>query len=69
MKNIWAKAKIEYEKKMPSFQHYHPNLEWAGRVWIKAGVRTVGYDRSKGYAKTYEPELAAKLSNVDTCPE
>jgi len=68
----WSTSeKIEYNEttKRPSMQHYHLNLEWAGKVWIKAGAKTIGYDRSKGYAATYDPEVAKQLENVDTCPE
>jgi len=66
----WSTSeKIEYKGQKPSAQHYHLNLEWAGKVWIKAGSKKVGYDRSKGYANTYAPAIAAKIANVDTCPE
>jgi len=68
----WSTSeKIEFDQqsKRPVAQHYHLNLEWAGKVWMKAGHKSIGYDRSKGYAHTYSPEVAEKLSNVDTCPE
>jgi alpha-glucuronidase len=68
----WSTSeKIEYGKasKRPELQHYHLQLEWAGKVWIKTGPRSLGYDRSKGYAGTYEPEVAHQIENVDTCPE
>merc|ERR1719446_1653899 len=62
--------RVEYDEKTqtPLLQHYHLDLESAHKA-CKADPNTVGCDRSKGYANTYDEEVAPKFSNLETCPE